>query len=251
MHKNWVNSSLESLGKRKKPLVEINTIQVSQGRQLQLITDEFKKKKVQTHDQHDQSPGGRGDKYHKPPYPEDSECRIIVAHKMQNWSKNWRADTNKLWNKVEWTAEKKNLGKPNVQRNYYPKGPASSVKHGGGSVMAWEHLAASATNSSLLMMLQRIVAVWWIWILSGYLQRSSSNFINHCFICKTMTPNARPTKPKYPSMETSRLVNSKMKTETMINEWRPNSWMKINWKQLQWKPKKAFPKKIAHVWWWQ
>ncbi len=89
-----------------------------------------------------------------------TRCKPLVSLKNRKarleFAKRHLKKPSQFWNNILWTDETKiNLyqsdGKRRVWRRkgtaHDPKHTTSSVKHGGGSVMAWAYMAASGTGS--------------------------------------------------------------------------------------------------------
>ncbi len=89
-----------------------------------------------------------------------TRCKPLVSLKNRKarleFAKRHLKKPSQFWNNILWTDETKiNLyqsdGKRRVWRRketaHDPKHTTSSVKHGGGSVMAWACMAASGTGS--------------------------------------------------------------------------------------------------------
>lgn len=129
-----------------------------------------------------------------------TRCKPLISKKNRkarlDFAKKHRDQPQKFWNKVVWTDETKiNLyqsdGKAKVWRKkgsaYDPKHTSSSVKHGGGSVMAWACMAASGTGSLVFIDdvthdgSSRMNSDVYKTILSGNLQKNASKLIGRSF----------------------------------------------------------------------
>ena len=94
----------------------------------------------------------------------NTRCKPLIGRKNRKaileFANKYRDEPQKFWNKVLWTDETNiNLyqsdGKAKVWRKkgsaHNPKLASSSVKHGGGSVMAWACMAASGVGSLIFI----------------------------------------------------------------------------------------------------
>ncbi len=129
-----------------------------------------------------------------------TRCKPLVSLKNRKarleFAKRHLKKPSQFWNNILWTDETKiNLyqsdGKRRVWRRkgtaHDPKHTTSSVKHGGGSVMAWACMAASGTGS--LVFIDDVTAdkssrmnseVFWA-ILSAHIQPNASELIGRRF----------------------------------------------------------------------
>lgn len=139
-----------------------------------------------------------------------TRCKPLVSLKNRKarleFAKRHLKQSSQFWNNILWTDETKiNLyqsdGKRRVWRRkgtaHDPKHTTSSVKHGGGSVMAWACMAANGTGS--LVYIDDVTAdkssrmnseVFWA-TFSAHIQPNASTLIR-----RTMTQNILQNQPK-------------------------------------------------------
>ncbi len=127
-------------------------------------------------------------------------CKPLVSLKNRKarleFAKRHRKKPTQFWNSIPWTDETKiNLyqsdGKRRVWRRkgtaHDPKHTTSSVKHGGGSVMAWACMAASGTGSLVFIddvtadKSSRMNSEVFRAILSAHIQPNASELIGRRF----------------------------------------------------------------------
>ena len=128
-----------------------------------------------------------------------TRCKPLVSLKNRKtrleFAKQHLKKPLQFWNNILWTDEAKinlyqNDGKRRVWRRkgtaHDPKHTPSSVKHGGGSVMAWACMAANGTGS--LVFIDDVTAdkssrihskVFWA-ILSAHIQPNASDGASQC-----------------------------------------------------------------------
>ncbi len=129
-----------------------------------------------------------------------TRCKPLVSLKNSKarleFAKRHLKKPSQFWNNILWTDETKiNLyqsdGKRRVWRRkgtaHDPKHTTSSVKHGGGSVMAWACMAACGTGSLVFIddvtadKSSRMNSEVFRAILSAHIQPNASELIGRCF----------------------------------------------------------------------
>ncbi len=119
-------------------------------------------------------------------WPAPKNERIRVCKKAQRWARRvlklclW---TDETWTFI-WVMGKQRCGGKKGTAND-PKHTASSVKHGGGGVMAWACMAVSGTgplNFTDDLMYDDSSRMNYKTILSTNIQENASRFIGKCFI---------------------------------------------------------------------
>lgn len=129
-----------------------------------------------------------------------TRCKPLVSHKNRKtrleFAKQHLKKPLQFWNNILWTDETKiNLyqsdGKRRVWRRkgtaHDPKHTTSSVKHGGGSVMAWACMAANGTGSLVFIddvtadKSSRMNSEVFRAILSAHIQSNASELIGRRF----------------------------------------------------------------------
>ncbi len=194
-----------------------------------------------------------------------TRCKPLVSLKNRKarleFAKRHLKKPSQFWNNILWTDETKiNLyqsdGKRRVWRRkgtaHDPKHTTSSVKHGGGSVMAWACMAASGTGSLVLLMMWLLTkAAGWILKCFGqyYLlifSQMLQNSLDGASQCRwTMTQSILQKQPKSFWRERSGLLcNGQVNHLTWIRlsmhftcwrqNWRENApRTSRNWRRLQ------------------
>ncbi len=142
-------------------------------------------------------------------------CKPLISNKNRKArlesAKKYRDEPHKLWDKVLWTDETKiNLdhsdGKAEVWRKrrsaHDPRHTSSSVKHGGGDVMAWACMASSGTGSLIFTDdvthdgSSKMTSQVHRNILSAGLKRDATKLIGRSFIMQQDNdPNTLPKLP--------------------------------------------------------
>ncbi len=145
-----------------------------------------------------------------------TRCKPLVSLKNRKarleFAKRHLKKPSQFWNNILWTDETKiNLyqsdGKRRVWRRkgtaHDPKHTTSSVKHGGGSVMAWACMAASGTGSLVFIddvtadKSSRMNSEVFRAILSAHIQPNASELIDGASQCRwTMTQSILQKQPK-------------------------------------------------------
>ena len=129
-----------------------------------------------------------------------TRCKPLVSLKNRKarleFAKKHVKEPVQFWNNILWTDETKinlyqNDGKRRVWRKegtaQDPKHTTSSVKHGGGSVMAWACMAANGTGSLIFIddvtadKSSRMDSEVFRAILSAHIQPNASKLIGRCF----------------------------------------------------------------------
>lgn len=169
-------------------------------------------------------------------------CKPLISKKNRkarlDFAKRYRDEPQKFWDKVLWTDETKmNLyqsdGKAKVWRKkgsaHDPKHTSSSVKHGGGNVMAWACMASSGTGSLIFIDdvthdgSSKMNSEVYRNILSANLKKDATKLIGRSFIMQ------QDNDPKHTAKTTKEFIRGK------------------NWRLLDWPSQSPDLNPIEHA----
>ncbi len=168
-----------------------------------------------------------------------TRCKPLVSLKNRKarleFAKRHLKKPSQFWNNILWTDETKiNLyqsdGKRRVWRRkgtaHDPKHTTSSVKHGGGSVMAWACMAASGTGSLVFIddvtadKSSRMNSEVFRAILSAHIQPNASELIGRRFTVQM------DNDPKHTAKATKEFLKGKKWTKSIT--WPESDWACIS-----------------------
>ena len=149
-------------------------------------------------------------------------CKPLISKKNRKarleFAKKYRDEPQKFWDKVLWTDETKinfyqSDGKAKVWRKkgtaHDPKHTSSSVKHGGGNVMAWACMASSGTGSLIFIEdvthdgSSKMNSEVYRNILSANLRKDATKLIGRAFIMQ------QDNDPKHTAKTTKEFIRGK------------------------------------------
>uniref|UniRef100_A0A3B1IQX0 Transposase Tc1-like domain-containing protein n=1 Tax=Astyanax mexicanus TaxID=7994 RepID=A0A3B1IQX0_ASTMX len=151
-----------------------------------------------------------------------ARCKPLISSKNRKarleFARKYRDEPQTFWNTVLWTDETKiNLyqsdGKAKVWRKkgtaQDPRHTSSSVKHGGGNVMAWACMAASGTGSIIFIDnvtddgSSKINSEVYRQVLSANVRRNATKLIGRSFILQ------QDNDPKHTAKKTKEFIRGK------------------------------------------